>query len=166
MKNPCRVILAIDLVCCGFIFVPTHASGQFILNPVSVTETNLGTFSPDFAPLSAMIDQSGLEFPFTNGVTDCDNYFALPNNHYSKNADHTKWQSDFSFNLPFTGTIDFDLGASYAISKAAIWNVSVKSLQFAPEVNGPFADVEGNPQGTHTVTNASLTTRGFFRTHN
>ena len=90
-----------------------------MLSPVLVTEPNLGTFSHDFAPLSAMIDQSGLDFPFTNGVTDFDNYFALPNNHYSKNADHTKWQSDFSFNF-----------------------------------------------GTHTMTNASLATAGFFRRHN
>ena len=57
-----------------------------------------------------MIDQSGLNVPFESGVTDFDSYFAPPNSNFSKNADKTKWQSDFSFTLPFGGLIRSRLG--------------------------------------------------------
>jgi hypothetical protein len=121
----------------------SKAAGQFMLSPVSVSETGLGTFSTDFAPLGAMIDQSGLKVPFNNGLTDFDSYFAPPNTNFSKNADKTKWQSDYSFNLPFGGLVDFDLGNNYRIGKAAIWNVSIKdvTVQVSASTNGPWQDV-------------------------
>jgi hypothetical protein len=96
-----------------------------------------------------MIDQSGLNVKFQNGVTDFDSYFAPPNTNFSQNADKTKWQSDFSFTVPFGGLIDFDLGQSYRVSKVAIWNVSIKELhvQLGASTNGPWQDA-----GSFTLT--------------
>jgi hypothetical protein len=130
---------------CLYLVVPglttSTALSQFMLSPVAVTETGLGTFSTNSAPLGAMIDQSGLNVAFQNGVTDFDSYFAVLTN-YSKNADKTKWQSDFSFTVPFGGLVDFDLGQSYRVSRVAIWNVSVKELavHVGSSTNGPWQD--------------------------
>src|SRR5262249_31989525 len=121
----CRFV-GLNLVVLGLSAMTGHS--QFMLSPVAVTETGLGTFSATTTPLGAMIDQSGLNVRFQNGVADFDAYFAPPNTNFSKNADKTKWQSDFSFTLPFGGTVDFDLGLAYRVSKVAIWNVSVKEL--------------------------------------
>ena len=136
MKTPfaCLVLLVA--------FTPTALLGQFVLSPVAVSETGLGTFSATSAPLGAMIDQSGLDTPFVSGTTPFDTYFASINSNFSKNADKTKWQSDYSFELPFTGTVDFDLGANYSLTKAAIWNVSVKQMavQVASSTNGPWQE--------------------------
>jgi hypothetical protein len=137
VKNPftCLVLLAA--------FGEPVTLGQFVLSPVAVSEVGLGTFSPTAAPLHALIDGSGLDTPFVSGTTDFDTYFASTNANFSKNVDGTKWQSDYSFELPFTGTVDFDLGAPYVLTKAAIWNVSVKELavQVATSTNGPWQDV-------------------------
>jgi hypothetical protein len=131
---------------------------QFMLSPVAVTETGLGSFSDTSAPLGAMINQSGLNVPFQNVATDFDTYFAPPNNNFSKNADKTKWQSDFSFTLPFGGLVDFDLGQPYRVSKVAIWNVSVKELavQVGVSTNGPWQDAG---QFTLTDQQSSLSLR-------
>lgn len=119
-----------------------RVAGQTMLSPVSVTESGLGTFSPTFAPLQAMIDHSGLNVPFESGTSDFDAYFAPPNTNFSKNLDRTKWQSQVSFTLPFGGFLDFDLGAPYAVSKVAIYNISVKSLRVlvAEAAGGPWVD--------------------------
>ena len=96
-----------------------HRFGQFMLSPIAVQETGLGTFSPDTA-LTNLINQSGLNVPFVSGSTDFDSYFAPPNSNFSKNRDGTKWVSLVSFDLPFGGTLDFDLGDTYLVSKVAI----------------------------------------------
>jgi hypothetical protein len=128
------------LVC--FAWVGNTVLGQFMLSPIAVKETGLGTFSPDSTALTNLINQSGLNVPFVSGLTDFDSYFAPPNSNFSKNRDGTKWQSDFSFNLPFGGPVDFDLGETYLVSKVAIWNVSVKSLtmMISSEPGGPWLD--------------------------
>lgn len=116
--------------------------GQFMLSPISVTESGLGTFSPQLTGLTNMINQSGLDVPFISGSTDFDAYFAPPNANFTRNADGTKWQSDLTFNLPLEGTLDFDLGGSYQVSKVGIWNISVKSLSVlvSQDPNGPWID--------------------------
>lgn len=118
-------IFAVLLVAAG---VVGDARAQFMLSPVGVQENGLGSFSPEFAALTNLINQSGLNLPFVSGVTEFDSYFAPPNDHFSRNADRTKWQSDLAFTLPLTGTLDFDLGGTYLVSKVAIWNVSVRAL--------------------------------------
>jgi hypothetical protein len=104
------------LVACGLII--NNGAAQFMLSPVAVTEAGLGTFSTNFTPIGAVIDHSGINVAFQSGTTDFDGYFAPPNSNFSKNADKTKWQSEVSFTLPFGGTVDFDLGGGYKVSKA------------------------------------------------
>lgn len=124
--------------------------GQFILSPVTVTETGLGTFSPNTAGLTNMINQSGLaSHPFVSGTTLFDTYFT-PNDKFSGNADFTKWQSDYSFSTLPPGNLDFDLGAEYLVSKIAIWNVSLKDISIYVSSDLAGLDTE-SPVGTFTL---------------
>ena len=137
-SSPSRGFLLV-LVCNAW--VASTALGQFMLSPLALKETGLGTFSSDATALTNLINQSGLTVPFVTGSTDFDSYFAPPNSNFSRNADGTKWQSDFS-NVPFGGTVDFDLGNTYLVSKVAIWNISVKSLtvMISADPTGPWLD--------------------------
>jgi hypothetical protein len=123
-------------------WLASTALGQFMLSPLAVKETGLGTFPSDATALTNLINQSGLGVPFVSGSTDFDSYFAPPNSNFSRNADGTKWQSDLSFNLPFGGSVDFDLGDTYLVGKIAIWNISVKSLtvMISADPTGPWLD--------------------------
>jgi hypothetical protein len=127
------------------------APGQVILSPVGVTESGLGTFSPQTAGLTNIINGSGLEnVPFVSGVTGFDAYFT-PNDKYSRNADGTKWQSVLSFDVPLVGHIDFDLGASYQVNKIAVWNVSVKDVTVV--ISDTLVGLDtATPAGTFTLT--------------
>ncbi|MEO8425775.1 MAG: hypothetical protein ABI651_01555, partial [Verrucomicrobiota bacterium] len=130
----------LGLVCMAW--MTNTVLGQFMLSPIAVKETGLGTFSSDLGALTNLINQSGLNVPFVSGSTDFDSYFAPPNSNFSKNRDGTKWQSEVSFTLPFVGKLDFDLGDNYLVSKVAIWNVSVKSLtvMVSADPGGPWLD--------------------------
>jgi hypothetical protein len=132
--------LLLGLVCIAW--VANSVRGQFMLSPIAVQETGLGTFAPDTTALTNLINQSGLNVPFVSGSTDFDSYFAPPNSNFSKNRDGTKWVSVVSFDLPFGGTLDFDLGDTYLVSKVAIWNISVKSLSvmISADPNGLWLD--------------------------
>lgn len=133
-----------------FAFAQDHACGQFILSPVAVTESGLGTFSPGTG-LTNIINQSGLAaVPFASGSTTFDTYFT-PNNKYSQNADGTKWQSNLSFDVPLVGSIDLDFGANYKLNKIAIWNISVKTIGVI--IADTKAGLDTAPQiGTFTLT--------------
>lgn len=110
---------------------PGALAGPVTLSPVAVVGTDLQTFSPT-APLESMINGSGVETPFTSGVTDFDTYFADPARLFAQsgNGGTNNWQSTFSFSPPLTGTVDFDLGARYQVNKVAIWNRSLKDVTF------------------------------------
>jgi hypothetical protein len=103
------------------------ASAQVMLSPADVIGTDLGTFSSD-VPLTNMINHSGVTTQFVSGVTLFDSYFENPGQTFATNNYLYNWQSDFSFDLPLRGYVDFDLGATYTINKMAIWNVSVSNL--------------------------------------
>ncbi len=109
--------------------IPNATLGQFVLSPVAVIGTDLGTFSPT-APLESMINQSGIDAPFVSGTTDFDTYFATPGQPFGSPGDGgtNNWQSDFSFDLPLMGYVDFDLGASYSLDKMAVWNRSISNV--------------------------------------
>ena len=142
VRLPAQATTFLLLLISCLVVNPTTVRAQFILSPVDVSETGLGTFSQNFGALTNVINQSGIKVPFASGSTDFDTYFAPPNSNFSKNADRTKWQSLVSFALPFGGTLDFDLGDVYLVSKVAIWNISVKSLTVAVSSgpSGPWAD--------------------------
>jgi hypothetical protein len=121
------------------IAVPLQAGT--ILSPTAVLGTDLGTFHPDTA-LENMIDQSGLDKPFTSGVTDFDEYFSTGDPPFGQGRFDFGWQSDFTFTLPLTGVVDFDLGAVYAIDRIAVWNRSLENGNFlvSETLGGPFTN--------------------------
>ncbi len=125
-----RYFLLANLYGCCFTalgLMPIAASGQFMLSPEAVIGTDLGTFSSD-VPLTNMINQSGLDEPFISGTTDFDTYFANPGQTFATNDYHYNWQSDFSFDLPLMGYVDFDLGDSFNLNKLAVWNISISNV--------------------------------------
>lgn len=112
-----------------------------MLSPTAVLGTDLGTFDPATA-LGNMINQSGLDKPFTNGVTDFDEYFTTGAPPFAQGRFDFGWQSDFSFTLPLMGFIDFDLGAVHSIDRIAIWNRSLQTGNFlvSDTLGGPFVN--------------------------
>lgn len=146
MKTPFNLICIVA----GTFFVGGGSViGQFILSPVAVTETGMGTFAPGTS-LTNIINHSGLDaHPFTSGVTSFDTYFT-PNDKFSQNGDGTKWQSALSFDV-VVGNIDLDLGASYKIDRLAVWNVSVKTVKIY--VSETMAGLgSASPVGPFTLT--------------
>jgi hypothetical protein len=120
----------------AFLLEANVASGQVVLSPVAVVGSDLGSYDPTTS-LENMINQSGIIAPFVSGTTDFSDYFANPGRTFAANGGRNNWQSNFSFDLPLKGYVDFDLGASYAIDRIATWNVSVKevTVRIADDVN-------------------------------
>ena len=113
----------------GFAFVALPVSGQFLLSPVTVT-TAIQSFN-DTVSVTNLINQSGIETPFTSGVTPFDPYFANTTPAPFANSGSggvNNWQSTTAFDLGYQGYLDFDLGASYQINKLAIWNRSLSNV--------------------------------------
>jgi hypothetical protein len=80
------------------------------------------TLSPWVAntPISKIIDQSGLSSSYTSGITDFDSYVASTTHTWEYDTSHqNEW---FASDPIVSGSIIFDLGAFYNISKLAIWN--------------------------------------------
>jgi hypothetical protein len=106
----------------------TAVCGTTIRSPTVVLGTDLGTFDP-ITPLENMINQSGLDKSFTSGVTDFDEYFTTGASPFAQANGDNNWQSDFTFNLPLMGFVDFDFGAVYSIDRLAIWNRSLENVK-------------------------------------
>lgn len=107
--------------------LPWGASAQVMFSPTAVLGSNLGAFSAQ-TPLSHLIDQSGVEKPFSSGVTAFDTYFAVPHQTLARNDPDSNWQSEAQFTLPVQGYVDFDLGGSRTISKVGLWSVSAQDV--------------------------------------
>jgi hypothetical protein len=117
-------------------------------SPTAVLGTDLGMFDSTVPPEN-MINQSGIDKPFTSGVTDFDEYFTTGDQPFGQGGPGN-WWSNFSFDLPLTGFVDFDLGDTYTIDRLAIWN---RSLQ---NVDVYFSDTPGGLTtlgGSFTLTN-------------
>jgi hypothetical protein len=97
-----------------------------MLSPTAVLGTDLGTFDPS-VPLENMINQSSIDKPFVSGVTDFDTYFTTGAQPFGQGGPGN-WQSNFSFNLPLMGFVDFDLGDTYSLDRIAIWNRSLENV--------------------------------------
>jgi hypothetical protein len=108
---------------------PLSLKAASILSPVAVIDTDMGESSPTQAPVENMINQSGLDKPFTSGVTDFDDYFNSPPPAFAQAAAGNNWQSQTFFTLPVTGFVDFDFGAVYSIDRLAVWNISMKDIR-------------------------------------
>jgi hypothetical protein len=101
--------------------------GQVTLSPTAVVDSDMGSFGAS-TPYENMINQSGLDTPFVNGVTDFATYFATPGQTFAQANFANNWQSEISSELPQTGYIDFDLGASYRLDGMAVWNISLQDV--------------------------------------
>jgi hypothetical protein len=112
-----------------------------MLSPAAVLGTDLGTSSPQ-TPLENMINQTGLDKPFTSGVTDFDDYFNTGASPFAQALGTNNWQSDSTFSLPLTGFVDFDLGDSYTIDRLGIWNITLATgdVLVSDTLGGPFVD--------------------------
>lgn len=120
------------------VLVAAAARAGTMLSPVAVLGTDLGTFDPT-VPLENMINQSSIDKPFVSGVTDFDTYFTTGAPPFGQGGPGN-WQSDFTFNLPLTGFVDFDLGSVQTIQRMAIWNRSLENVQIlvSETLGGPM----------------------------
>ena len=140
-------------LCLSALIAPAVATAATVIrSPSTIVSNTMGEFAP--GDLAHVIDQSGLSIGFVSGVTAFDPYIA-------SNPIHTLIYSGFEwFSSPnvTSGTLIFDLGASYALPKLALWDeefsgiesmtVSVSdSLVFGAAVGtfNPF----NNPQGAN-----------------
>jgi|CXWL01.1.fsa_nt_gi hypothetical protein len=96
-------------------FVDIAAAGA-IKSAVSVVNS-VPEFSPGCCAIERTIDQSGLSAGFTSGVTDFDTYLGTSPSHSISFG--SEW---FAPAGTFTQTIDYDLGASFLVDRAAVWN--------------------------------------------
>ena len=89
-----------------------------------------------------MINQSGLDKPFTTDVTDFDEYFTTGAQPFGQGNFSNNWQSNFTFNLPLMGFVDFDLGAVVPIDRIAIWNRSLETgnILVSQTLGGPMVN--------------------------
>jgi hypothetical protein len=126
--------------CCSLILFCSAASlyAGTMLSPVAVTETDLGTNDPT-TPLMSMINQAGLDKPFTSGATDFDAYLTTGAQPFAQ-AGPGEWWSSVDFSLPVEGQLDFDLGAVYTIDRMAIWNRTLEDIQIhvSETLGGPM----------------------------
>jgi hypothetical protein len=100
---------------------PPTSSGPFILSPVAVSESGLGTPSVD-AALENIINHSGLGKPMVSGSSLFDDYI-FDGDRPTANPDYRGyWQSEVSFDGTFNGALDFDLGDHYVVDRLALWN--------------------------------------------
>ena len=116
---------------------------RVILSPVAIDDTDLGEYSSVQAPLGNMINHTGLQKPFTSGITSFDTYFDFGAIPYGEILYSNNWQSAVDFSLPLQGYVDFDLGGSYAIDRLALWNVSLEDIrvQVSSTSGGPWTEV-------------------------
>ena len=112
-----------------------------MLSPVAVLGTDLGTLDPQTS-LGNMINQSGLDKPFTSGATDFDEYFTTGAQPFAQALFTNNWQSEVDFSLPLVGFVDFDLGDVYTIDKLGIWNITLATgdVLVSETLGGPFVD--------------------------
>lgn len=122
---------------------------QTILSPVAVVGNSMGSFSAS-VPAINMINHSGLDKPFTSGITGFDRYFDFSPTPFAQANFANNWQSLVQTTLPVTGTLDFDLGATLWIDRLAIWNRSLEQIrvQIASSPSGPWQEI-----GQYTLQN-------------
>ena len=116
MKSVYFIVLAVLLS-------PMAANAGVILSPINVYNNTIGVFGG--SSTDNMLNQSGLSAGFTSGVTDFGAYIAGNPTHTRGNELANGWVGPGGG--PFTGILDFDLGATYQISNFALWNVAAGS---------------------------------------
>ena len=110
------------------------ANAGLIISATDVT-TNMGNnFSGD---IKNTIDQSGLNTNFISGVTDFDTY--NPTSQTITNTGPDQWWGAAGV----LGVTDFDLGATYNLSRLALWNANfihgIKDFKVFIDDNAAFS---------------------------
>jgi len=112
MKRSIMMLVASGLTMFGF--SGTALAGA-ILSAVGGT---IQVGGPGFGTLTETFNQSGLNTPYTSGVTDFDTYLATEAGHTSV-FNGFEW---FSNNGTTTATVTYDLGGVFSIDAVALWN--------------------------------------------
>lgn len=122
-----RVVLFILLAT----LVSQAVRADVILQPAMIVSNTLGdSFS---FPQSSIIDQVGLQTPYTSGVTDFSTYTS------PWSGPGTSWVSNFGTT---SGVITFDLGAIHNVSAMALWNSSQENFVVGGGGGGGPVDVK------------------------
>jgi hypothetical protein len=109
-KTSCVLAATIAAMACA----GAAANATAILSPTTAVASNF--YGTGYGIINT-IDQSGLSLGFASGVTDFATYIALNPTHTSLAT--TEWFTEVGV---LSATVDYDLGASYAIDKLALWN--------------------------------------------
>ena len=117
------VALAIGLL------LTAPALSAVMLGPTSIVGSDMGESHPTAGAFVNMINQTGLDKPYTSGVTDFDTYFDTGDEPFAQATGGNNWQSQTFFTLPVTGFVDFDFGAVASIDRLAVWNISMKDIK-------------------------------------
>lgn len=113
-----------------------------LLSPVAVVGNSMGEYNASVPTLN-MINHSGLVKPFTSAVTGFDTYFDFSPTPNGLISFVNNWQSQIQTTLPFTGTVDFDLGGTWWIDRVAFWNVSLEDIRvsISDSPTGPWQEI-------------------------
>ena len=114
-----------------------------LVSPAAVVETNPADYDGT-VPAVNMINQSGLDKPFTSGVTDVDSYFGSLPVPYAQANYANNWQGQIWYTPdPGDGFLLLDMGSSQPLTGLVIWNRSLRDVTIgvgdAP--GGPFTPV-------------------------
>jgi hypothetical protein len=128
----------VSLALVAFLAIAIDARAEVVRSASSVISAPpvLGAYSFD-----RTIDQSGLAIGYVSGVTDFNTYIGLSPTHVG---------SDTPVNFAASPTavpqnVDYDLGATYPVTKMAFWNYPFNTL-------GPVTSLD-----VYTANNASFT---------
>ncbi len=114
------------LVILALIGLTAAAQAGVILSPTAAIGNTFGDISTN-RDLGNTFDQSGLSAVFVSGVTDFDTYIGGKPTH-TLAAINNEWFAA-ALEIEF-GIIDFDLGASYNITRLALWNEDAAGIDF------------------------------------
>lgn len=123
------------------LLLPALAQANVIRSPSAIVSNTMGEFAP--GDLAHTIDRSGLTPTFVNGVTDFDIYVAGA----PKHTDIYSGFEWFSLINVTSGSLVFDMGASYALPKLALWNEEFSGIA-TMRVSVSDSLVFGAPIGT------------------
>ncbi|WP_334061815.1 PEP-CTERM sorting domain-containing protein [Alteromonas genovensis] len=145
----------------------SSAQASVILSPISVVSNTLGNFDGNITAEN-LINQTGLSLNFTSGLTDFSTYIASnPTHADSSTSPGPGWAS--INNDVLSGTLVFDLGATYALNKFVLWGdvdtqtVGLFSLDISDDISfGAFSTLGGGTGTVSTTGTADIFTLSTF----
>lgn len=111
-----KLVAALALACSSALAISVAQAGT-IIDLGTVIQNSMGEYGNGIGAISNLSNHSYLSSDFTSGVTDYDSYVSSGVTHTQ--SDLTGWLSSIRV---YSGTLTFDLGAEYNLSKMAMWN--------------------------------------------